>query len=96
MEECKKQNASRSGRRQFPKQHPLYAAEFIPSGATLQSFQRADQKKRTRKIIRQSQSRTRICCHKRTVRVPKDAVPRSAKADRQTEYAVRAGESDLG
>ena len=33
--------------------------------------------------------------HKRTVRVPKDTVPRSAKTDRQTEYAVRSGESDL-
>jgi len=38
MEECKKQNASRSGRRQFPEQHPLYAAEFIPFGATPRRF----------------------------------------------------------
>ena len=47
-------------------------------------------------IICQGKSRARICGHKGAVPVSKNAIPRSAKADRQTEYAVRAGELGSG
>ena len=41
-------------------------------------------------------SRARICGHKGAVPVSKNAIPGSAKTDRQTEYAVRAGELGSG
>ena len=48
------------------------------------------------KIICQGKSRARICGHKGTASVSKNAIPGSAKTDRQTEYAVRAGELGSG
>ena len=48
------------------------------------------------KIICQGKSRARICGHKGTTPVSKNAIPGSAKTDRQTEYAVRAGELGSG
>ena len=48
------------------------------------------------KIICQGKSRARICGHKGAVPVSKNAIPRSAKTDRQTEYAVRTGELGYG
>ena len=48
------------------------------------------------KIICQGKSRARICGHKGAVPVSKNAIPGSAKTDRQTEYAVRAGELSSG
>ena len=45
---------------------------------------------------RQGKSRARICGHKGAASVSKNAIPGSAKTDRQTEYAVRAGELGSG
>ena len=47
-------------------------------------------------IICQGKGRTRICGHKGAIPVSKNAIPGSAKTDRQTEYAVRAGELGSG
>ncbi len=37
-----------------------------------------------------------FCCSQGQIPIPKDAIPRSAKADCQTECAVCSGKSDLG
>ena len=59
---------------------------------------RAEKSKESRasEVLCQGKSRACICGHKGAVPVPKNAIPRTAEADRQTEYAVRAGELGSG
>ena len=60
------------------------------------SGQRRAKKAEHQKSSVRAKVRTRICGHKEAVPVSKNAIPRSAKTDRQTEYAVRAGELGYG
>ena len=41
-----------------------------------------------------SQGRTCLFCCEKSVAIPKNTIPRSAKTDRKIEYHVRIGESD--
>lgn len=68
----------------------------VPIQEKFQTFAGADETKRTRKIIGESQGRACICCRQRAASIPKNTLPRSAKADGETEYAVRSGEPDSG
>ena len=43
-----------------------------------------------------SQGRTCLFCCEKSVAIPKNTIPRSAKTDRKIEYHVRIGESDSG
>ena len=49
-------------------------------------------------VLATVKSKSRACVHghQRVVPVPKNSIPRAAEADRQTEYAVCAGELDSG
>lgn len=71
-------------------------SQTVPIQEKFQTFAGADETKRTRKIIDESQGRACICCRQRAASIPKNTLPRSAKADGETEYAVRSGEPDSG
>ena len=59
-------------------------------------FPRSDQTQRERKVVRTSQGRIRVQSCQGTTGVSTNAIPRSAKTDRQTEYDVRSGEPASG
>ena len=59
-------------------------------------IQSADQASGTREIFCQGKGRTCLRGCKGAIQIPKNTIPRAAKTDSKTEYAVRAGESHSG